>query len=566
MEMSLKNKSGKQIRPLLKYVEAFIKELLNAGDKHGELYYMVDTISKNYIIIRAFILMNFEHNTAINPEYNIRTTRYNSFKGFLYKIHDLCIQKKLSTSRYRLTGLELRLKPDRLQICDALIYSIPKKGIKRINNGINLYVDSKKGESENTPEWIYGKPTKSAEVLKAETFPQYNTRLMVTVNKRGVWYFKRNAVKKGRIIGVRNIKNFYTFSTLIHIEFTQLLIWAKLCDATYNLYNNKRPTPNIDNILKFLKSLSEISTDNIDFETAPKKILMRIPFIDTNEDKIIARLLKISFSNRHVTKRLKQIIAILVKMLLVTPEKTVIKYMLYLINLHNMLRLKDIPLFNERLITLHTELLKERKYYKKGAKESDIKKSMYRITTYIMNVVVGAHRIESFMKNDYRPLVDDTLKMALRLKYQLIYPNLATDKLKSYHNKLTKDTRLLDIGDVIPNIVLYKDVITVLNKSKDYTTTLINSGELLAEESAVQRHCVHNYASNITQGSCIIFSVHFREKRWTLEVKKRFHDFIGKNRTEEAYYIGQFKGFSNETAPDELYSLVNKSLKTISSL
>lgn len=585
MEMKLKIKHSKQVISTLKHIEIFIQKLLdiNIGQQvRKELHYIINEVSQDYVIIRMFIIVSSskkyniqhilqpDHPTDHPTYYPISTVQYTDFKKFLNKLHSFEVQNKLALKGLRITGLELRVKPDRLQLCDAHIYIIPKKGVKRTNNLTNVYVDRIGPNGTLNNDWAYSKTMKTFDTLRTETFPRYGSKLRVTVNTRGIWYFKRNLRGRGKIRGVRNVKNFSTFSNCIgNLNYPAARIWAKLCNVVYNMYHGEDPTTNIENILELSRLIPSELTSDINTRGDIQRTTIKIPFINTDANKIAGSFLKIAVSKKHVTKRFENTIILLIKMLLVLPEDNVIKYLIYLIDLHKIMRLKDIPIFNERIIIFYENLSQEIKYYKEDVEESEVKKSMDRIELYIITVITGDRCGYSIIENNhYQHNLRDTLEMLYRLKYQLIYPNLSINKIKSYHDKLTRDTRLLDIGDVIPDIAFYEHVIKVLSESKDYTTVLINSGKLLAEESAIQRHCVHNYASAITNGSCIIFSTYFREKRWTLEIKERFHRFVKPGvidtNTVKEYYISQFKGFLNEDAPDELYELVRESLKAAS--
>lgn len=585
MEIKLKIKHSKQIMSTLKHIKIFIRELLdiNIGQQvKKELHYMIDEVSKDYVIVRMFIIVSSskkyniqhilqpDHPTDHPTYYPISTVQYTDFKEFLNKLHSFEVQNKLALEGLRITGFELRVKPDRLQLCDAHIYIIPKKGVRRDNNCTNIYVDCINSSSTQSNDWTYNKAMKTFDTLKAETFPRYGSKLRVTVNTKGVWYFKRNLKEKGNIRGVRNVKNFSTFSNCIgNLNYTTARIWAKLCNAVYNMYYDEDPTANIKNILELSRLIPSELTFSINTRGDAQRTRIKIPFINVDPNKIAGNFLKITATKKHITKRFRGTITLLIKMLLVLPENNVIKYLTYLIDLHKIMRLKDVPIFNERIIIFYEDLSQEVEYYREDVEKSEMKESMGRIELYIITLITGDKCEYPIIKNNhYQHNLRDTLGMLYRLKRQLIYPNLSINKIKSYHDKLTRDTRLLDIGDVIPDTAFYKHVIAALSKSKDYTAVLINSGKLLAEESAVQRHCIHNYAGAITNGSCIIFSTYFKEERWTLEIKERFHRFVEPGITDtntvKEYYINQFKGFLNKDAPDELYELVKKSLKIAS--
>lgn len=576
MEIKLKNKHNKQVMSTIGYVNTFIQELLGGSIEQGavkELHYIVHEVSKSYVIVKIFVIIRHREVIAANYTGNLlsspsaRITQYNDFKDFLRVLHFFSLQQKLAAISLRSTGLEIRIKSGRLQICDAHVYAIPKKGIKRDNNRLNIYVQP---EAVTVQDWTYHGTMKTISVLKDETFPKYSSKLRITVNIKGVWYFQRRIRERGKIIGVKNVKNYCTFSDSIgNVDRMGLQIWAKLCNAAYNLYNDQDPTPNIENILKLSNIIPVKSIFDVNTREELIGIKVKIPFINVNTNKIIDSFLKTTSSKVYVTTRFKNTIALLIKILLIWPEKSIVRHLTYLIDLHKMLRLKDIPLFNERVITLYTKLSQEIKYYKGDLIQPDIYKSILRIEFHMMLVITGeAFENPSMNKQNYEHILKDTLRMAHRLNYQLIYPNLTPTAINSYHDRLTKDTRLLDIGDVIPNTKFYKHVIATLSESKDYTIVLINSGKLLAEESAVQRHCVHNYAGDITNGRCIIFSTYFKGKRWTLEVKERQHHFVDPDKrggiSKKEYYISQFKGFLNESAPDELYELIGKSLEIAS--
>ena len=78
----------------------------------------------------------------------------------------------------------------------------------------------------------------------------------------------------------------------------------------------------------------------------------------------------------------------------------------------------------------------------------------------------------------------------------------------------------------------------------------IKTKKRLILESQIQRHCVATYAYLINEDKCSIYSTIYKDKRYTIEIRK----------SRNKYYIAQIKGMFNSDAPTELIELINSKL------
>lgn len=87
---------------------------------------------------------------------------------------------------------------------------------------------------------------------------------------------------------------------------------------------------------------------------------------------------------------------------------------------------------------------------------------------------------------------------------------------------------------------------------------LIKSSKRLKEEGIIQKHCVFSYLDRINQGTCVIYSTLYKDKRYTLEIRAK------KQGKKYKYYLAQIQGYRNTTPiPNKLIEEINELLDAI---
>jgi hypothetical protein len=158
---------------------------------------------------------------------------------------------------------------------------------------------------------------------------------------------------------------------------------------------------------------------------------------------------------------------------------------------------------------------------------------------------------------DKHDIVNDYLIM-IENEPEKINLNISSYKtIKSKHDELSN--RILErarakgrlrVSKVYPKLSSIPGVVDV---------ELIKSVDRLNTESLVLHHCVHTYKSLINTGDCAIYSLVYRDERYTLEVRahKKLEpvDKLDKNEGAEAEYklqVNQLKGRYNCNPPKSM--------------
>jgi len=117
------------------------------------------------------------------------------------------------------------------------------------------------------------------------------------------------------------------------------------------------------------------------------------------------------------------------------------------------------------------------------------------------------------------------------------------------HNKASQARILKGVPEIKVDDV-YKTALEGL----EHPYELIDNKDRLAQESAEQHHCVATYANQINNGSCAIFSIEYKDAKWTLQVSVR------REKDGVVYTPIQFRGLCNASAPAEIGSEIARIL------
>lgn len=145
-------------------------------------------------------------------------------------------------------------------------------------------------------------------------------------------------------------------------------------------------------------------------------------------------------------------------------------------------------------------------------------------------------------------LVEDWMRDHYELDKKLSLKISSVKRMRDEHNKLSR-ARILKGVKQVKMHKLYKDLF------KDFTIPVeeVNSKKRLLQESIEQEHCVATYADRINRGDCGIFSMVFKDVRYTLEVNKLLN-------------MVQLQGFRNgregHNPPQELRDMITNHLSS----
>ena len=163
-------------------------------------------------------------------------------------------------------------------------------------------------------------------------------------------------------------------------------------------------------------------------------------------------------------------------------------------------------------------------------------------------------RVERLLRSYYRKVlyndipeeayIIDYVNMCMELKEKMSL-RMSYNKLKSEHNRLAL---LYDIRRVkqfkIPDTTLSK-----LQLPKEYVRITTKRG--LLQEAVIQHHCVASYAEKINKGKCLIYTIIYQGKRYTIEIVFSRKKFI----------VRQIRGAYNSPPPDNLTKELKKLLR-----
>ena len=121
------------------------------------------------------------------------------------------------------------------------------------------------------------------------------------------------------------------------------------------------------------------------------------------------------------------------------------------------------------------------------------------------------------------------------------------DELSKYILSKTSKKGRLGVKRFFPNIKPVKGI------EVEKITTI----DRLNKESQILHHCVHSYSDTIKQGGCAIYSIIFKENRYTLQLnRKKSKDKEGNDVNE--FYISQLRGLFNCLPPSEIKPYIDE--------
>lgn len=151
-----------------------------------------------------------------------------------------------------------------------------------------------------------------------------------------------------------------------------------------------------------------------------------------------------------------------------------------------------------------------------------------------------------FGNDDKVWLVEDWMTDHYEMDKKLSLKITSEKRMRDEHNKLSR-ARILKGIKYVKMDKLYKDLF------KDFAIPVeeVDNKKRLLQESIEQEHCVATYADRINRGECGIFSMVFKDIRYTLEVN-RFLNMV------------QLQGFRNgqkgHNPPQELKEMITRHL------
>lgn len=180
------------------------------------------------------------------------------------------------------------------------------------------------------------------------------------------------------------------------------------------------------------------------------------------------------------------------------------------------------------------------------------------IISYYINHIITLKKYKSikYLPDREYGLILDYLDMCSKCKkkYNINFKSL--NKLQNAHDELMIEVR----NKYTPIIKIPKNSkFNKLRKQLPEEFEWIKTKKRLILESVKMHHCVASYATVINQDCCAIYSILWKNKPYTIELKY--------NKQEDLYYINQISGIHNTNAPSDLYeyieSLLNKRKNTI---
>ncbi|EAI5592840.1 hypothetical protein B6463_08625 [Campylobacter jejuni] len=161
--------------------------------------------------------------------------------------------------------------------------------------------------------------------------------------------------------------------------------------------------------------------------------------------------------------------------------------------------------------------------------------------------------IESFYQDISKEerLLVDTINMALEIKEPISL------KLKSYKGIQREHDRILSLY-LEKSKTSNKTTLKIAKEYKELAKKLPKEFELiktetrLQQEGLIQSHCVYSYKDTINKGQCAIFSLSYKNQRYTLEIRM--------NR-QKKYILEEIKGKNNAEANREIQLMIERILE-----
>lgn len=151
---------------------------------------------------------------------------------------------------------------------------------------------------------------------------------------------------------------------------------------------------------------------------------------------------------------------------------------------------------------------------------------------------------------DHHLYIEDYCFMSIKMKKTFNLKIKSFNRLVNEHNELAiiYNSKFVKKIKIPENSVFLK-----LKLPKEYK--LIKTKKALIEEAVLNRNCVASYDDKINKGSSVIYTRIYKDKRYTIEIKKKT------SKGKHTFYVNQLYGKKNSKAPEELHNELNSLIK-----
>lgn len=218
---------------------------------------------------------------------------------------------------------------------------------------------------------------------------------------------------------------------------------------------------------------------------------------------------------------------------------------------------------NKYPIQLAYLLIKCQKYVLKNEYQKLLKLSLDSYNNYCFQYK-QKKQIEVCFFLYYKISIENEIKRELSKDEEIIlsdyiYMKLEYDKKEKFNLKIKSIKRIKNEHDSITIKLRNKDTPKVVIPKNSRFNMLklpgnferIRNRKRLITESVIQNNCVWSYAKNINKDRSAIYSTEYKDKRYTIEIKRK---------SKTKYYLAQISGYGNSEAPNELIEKINQYL------
>lgn len=151
----------------------------------------------------------------------------------------------------------------------------------------------------------------------------------------------------------------------------------------------------------------------------------------------------------------------------------------------------------------------------------------------------------NYSLDDFRILLSDYIRLSISLKRPINLDITSVKRLKSLHDDLVVE---YDYKIAKKNKMVIKKDNPFLKLKLPENFKMIKTNFDLIQEGRRNRNCVASYIDKINSEKCGIFTLDYKDKHYTIEIKK----------SKNKYYANQIKAFANEEASKEVVQYVNQ--------
>jgi len=165
---------------------------------------------------------------------------------------------------------------------------------------------------------------------------------------------------------------------------------------------------------------------------------------------------------------------------------------------------------------------------------------------------VNELRIEMLNDHHFR----DTCKMA-RILGRKVNCKWGLKRLKQEHDNWSKEITLIQLESVIEYEMNIKEIYKLFAEFSGYK--LLRTNKDMLAEGSIQKHCVGTYIDSVDGGYSAIYHV----KGYTLQLSEFYFDKVidGEKKRILTLINSQFRGYKNESAPEELRDEVSEKIE-----